>query len=61
MTEIINHATLVKKLLQDIVSQDAFAHDQADLEGNWVKYIAFQVRFWAKQSADNTFLENGWK
>lgn len=30
MTEMINHAILPKKLLQDIVSQDAFVYDLAD-------------------------------
>lgn len=30
MTEKINHATVRKELLHDIVSQDAFVYDQAD-------------------------------
>lgn len=30
MTEMINHATVHKELLHDIVTQDAFVYDQAD-------------------------------
>lgn len=30
MTEIINHATVHKEALHDIVSQDALVYDQAD-------------------------------
>ncbi len=30
MTEMINHTTVHKELLQDIVCQGAFVYDQAD-------------------------------
>lgn len=62
MTEMINHATVHKELLHDMVTQDAFAYDQAD------SAVALSCRKVAKmccfpgallsthQSADNTFL-----
>lgn len=61
MTETINHATLHKELLHDVVSQDTFVYDQADfaaaiLQENRLIYAVFQVHFWAHRRADNTFL-----
>lgn len=44
---MINHATVHKELLHDIVSHGAFVYDQADFTaaGNQLKYAVFQVQF----------------